>query len=107
MTVAARTPGNREKATLIDDYYFFRDQWQERNRIIAGNIIKAAKEYHGKRLVVLTGATHRYILRDLLKNEPSIDLKEYWEVIEPKVAKSQKRDIREHKADNQVNQTKD
>ena len=65
---------------LMDDCHFFKDQWNERNRIMADNIIKAAKEYPGKRLIVVTGATHRYILRDLLKNEESIELKEYWEV---------------------------
>lgn len=66
--------------TLMDDCHFFRDQWNERNRIMADNIIKAAKEYPGKRLVIITGATHRYILRDLLKDEKSIELKEYWEI---------------------------
>lgn len=65
---------------LIELYKFSRDQWNERNKIMAENIMKAAEEYRGKRLVVLTGATHRYILRDLLKNKGSIELKEYWEV---------------------------
>jgi len=67
--------------SLVDDCKFFRDQWLERNKIMAENIKKAAKEYPGKRLVVITGGEHRYILRDLLKNESCIDLKEYWELI--------------------------
>lgn len=67
---------------LADDCKFFRDQWLERNKIMAENIKKAAKEYPGKRLVVITGAEHRYILRDLLKDVNSIDLKEYWEITE-------------------------
>lgn len=67
---------------LADEAHFFRDQWHERNRIMADNIIKAAKQYAGRRLVVVTGATHRYILRDLLKNEPNIELKEYGELID-------------------------
>lgn len=66
--------------TLIKHYNFERDEWQERNSIMANNIIKAAKEYPGKRLVVVTGCEHRYILRDLLKDEESIELKEYWQV---------------------------
>ncbi len=74
--------------TLVDDYHFAAEQWQERNRIMADNIIKAAGEYKGKRLVVVTGATHRYILRDLLKNAPGIELKEYWEIIGPEVSKA-------------------
>ncbi|MFZ2148128.1 MAG: DUF5694 domain-containing protein [Sedimentisphaerales bacterium] len=77
-TILKKYPGYE---TLIDDDHFQRDQWQERNRIMANNIIKAAKQYPKKRLVVVTGATHRYILRELLKNEPCIDLKEYWELI--------------------------
>jgi hypothetical protein len=72
-----------EYETLINEDHFFRDQWRQRNRIMADNIIKAAKQYTGKRLVVVTGATHRYILRDLLKDEKSIELKEYWQIIEP------------------------
>jgi len=68
--------------TLIEESHFFRDQWHERNKIMAQNIVKAAKQYPGKCLVVQTGATHRYILRDLLKNEDSVDVKEYWELID-------------------------
>lgn len=92
-----------EYETLIDDYHFARDQWQQRNRIMADNIIKAAKEYPGKRLVAITGATHRYILRDLLKQEKSIDLKEYWELIEPNAPKPEKLDPSKEKPDNEVN----
>lgn len=76
--------------TLIDDYHFSRDQWRQRNRIMADNIIKTARQYPDKRLIVVTGATHRYILRDLLKDEKGIDLKEYWEIIEPNTAESEK-----------------
>lgn len=65
---------------LVEHYCFERDEWQERNRIMADNIIKVAKEYPGKRLVVVTGSEHRYILRDLLKDEQSIELREYWEL---------------------------
>ena len=76
-TILKKYPGYE---LLTEDYHFARDQWSERNRIMADNIIKAAKEYPGKRLVVVTGATHRYILRDLLKKEKSIELKEYWQI---------------------------
>ncbi|HUT28558.1 MAG TPA: DUF5694 domain-containing protein [Sedimentisphaerales bacterium] len=68
--------------TVAVEGRFFADQWSERNRIMVDNIIKAAKEYSGKRLVVITGSEHRYILRDLLKDERNIDLKEYWQVID-------------------------
>ena len=66
---------------LIESDQFFQEQWKTRNEIMADNIVKAAQEYPGKRLVVVTGATHRYILRDLLKDNPHVELKEYWQVI--------------------------
>jgi hypothetical protein len=64
-----------------DNFKFLGDEWKERNKIMADNIIKAAKQYTGKRLVVITGDEHRYILRDFLKNERFLDLKEYWEIV--------------------------
>jgi hypothetical protein len=78
--------------TLVDDYLFEKQQWQERNKIMVDNIVKAAKEYPGKRLVVVTGSEHRYILRELLRDVNSIDLKEYWEIMSPKVEKITKSD---------------
>ena len=74
---------------LIDDCRYFRDQWYERNRSMADNIIKACKDYPGKLVVVITGCYHRYILRDLLSKEESIDLKEYWEIIDAEPVKRQ------------------
>lgn len=87
---------------LVEDYDFDYQEWQERNRIMANNIIKATKEYAGKRLVVITGAEHRYILRDLLRDEKSIELKEYWELIESNVVKPEKHELGKQKADNQI-----
>jgi hypothetical protein len=78
-TILKKYPGYE---TLVDDYRFEKDQWCERNKIMAENIKKATKEYPGKRLVVVTGATHHYTLRDLLKDEESIELKEYWELVD-------------------------
>jgi len=66
---------------LIESDQFFQEQWKTRNEIMANNIIKAVQQYPGKRLVVVTGATHRYILRDLLKDNQNLELKEYWQVI--------------------------
>jgi hypothetical protein len=77
-TILKKYPGYE---TLADDYCFEKDQWRERNKIMAENIKKATSEYSGKRLVVVTGATHRYALRDLLKDEKNIEIKEYWEII--------------------------
>lgn len=64
---------------MIDENTFIRNVWLERNKIMANNILKTSKKYKGKRLVVLTGSEHRYILHDLLKDNPHIELKEFWE----------------------------
>jgi len=82
--VLEKYDGYKEAAS---DLYFLKDQWQERNKIMANNIINAANKYPGKRLVVITGCEHRYILRDLLKDVNSIDLKEYWEITSPESQK--------------------
>jgi hypothetical protein len=44
------------------------------------NIMKVVAQYPGKRIAVVTGAEHRYILRDLLSERPGIILREYWQV---------------------------
>ncbi|MHC4575432.1 MAG: S41 family peptidase [Planctomycetota bacterium] len=89
-------------STLISDYHFFTDQWRQRNRIMADNVVKAAKDHPGKRLVVVTGATHRYILRDLLKDEECIDLKEYWQITKPEVERPQEPEGSKQPASSQV-----
>ncbi|MHC4458457.1 MAG: DUF5694 domain-containing protein [Planctomycetota bacterium] len=90
--------------SLFDEGHFIKDVWQERNRIMAKNIVKAAEQYPGKRLVVTTGAMHRYILRDLLKDEKSIDLKEYWEIIDTNSVKPEGNRLGTEKPDKQVEQ---
>ena len=75
---------------MIDECIFFRDVWSERNKIMTRNIVKASEKYKGKRLVVITGSEHRYILRDLLKDEPGINLKEYWEVTDSDIKEPRK-----------------
>ncbi|MCK5472651.1 MAG: hypothetical protein KAI59_01350 [Planctomycetes bacterium] len=61
---------------------FYRSEWRERNEIMANNIVKIATDYKGKRIVVLTGSEHRYILKDLLNNKKTIALREYWQIEE-------------------------
>ena len=75
--VLAQYPGYEQTAA---DYRFFGDEWTQRNRIMADNLLRIARQYAGKRIVVTTGAEHRYILRELLEHQPGIELKEYWEV---------------------------
>lgn len=65
---------------LAGEFAFFRDEWHERNRIMADNVATQARKRSGQRIVVLCGAEHRYILRDLLSTGPEIHLKEFYEV---------------------------
>jgi protein-S-isoprenylcysteine O-methyltransferase len=69
--------GERE---LAEEYHFLTDVWQERNRTMARNIQDIARTFTGKRLVVLTGSEHRYILRELLGKVPELELKEFYQV---------------------------
>lgn len=65
---------------LAAEFIFISDEWQERNRIMARNIVDTARQFTGKRLVVLTGSEHRYLLRELLAKVPELELKEYYQV---------------------------
>lgn len=65
---------------IAADMAFLEEEWLERNAIMARNIEKAAGEYPGRRVVVVTGAEHRYVLRNLLREKERIILKEYWQV---------------------------
>jgi hypothetical protein len=71
--------GERE---LAEEFLFINDEWQERNQIMARHIREIAHQFAGKRLVVLAGAEHRYILRELLAKAPEVELKEYHQVPE-------------------------
>lgn len=62
------------------EFVFFRDEWHERHRIMAGNIATQARKRPGQRIVVLCRCEHRYILRDLLLAQPEVHLKEFYEV---------------------------
>lgn len=77
--IFAKYPGYE---TLVEDLTFFGEHWRQRNRTMADNIIKAAEQHRGKRLVVITGSEHRYILRELLEKTPGIELKEFWEILQ-------------------------
>jgi hypothetical protein len=66
---------------LAPEFAFFRDEWNERNRIMAENIVKQGSRYSGRRLVVLCGSEHRYVLRDLLSTQRDLLLKEFYEAV--------------------------
>jgi hypothetical protein len=72
-----------DQQQLIEDLEFAGKVWTERNQIMAKNISAIAKQFGERRLAVITGTEHRYILRDLLANQREIVLKEFWEVSPP------------------------
>jgi hypothetical protein len=65
---------------LSKEFLFLADQWEERNQTMARNILEIARKFAGKRLVVLTGSEHRYLLRELLAKAPELELKEFYQV---------------------------
>lgn len=70
-------------SNLAPEFAFFRDEWRDRNRIMADNIVSQARKHSGRRMAVLCGSEHRYILRDLLSTESDILLKEFYEAAAP------------------------
>lgn len=60
------TKPNGEKITYREGYQLWCNFWDLRNNTMALNIIKKANEYKGQRIVVLTGAQHKYYLKELL-----------------------------------------
>jgi len=70
-----------EYKVAASDWLFLKEEWEMRNNVMAHNIKIAAQNFHGKRLVILVGADHRYILRDLLCKDKTIQVWEYWENI--------------------------
>jgi hypothetical protein len=74
--LAVRTASLKD---LAGEFAFLRDQWNERNRIMADNIIAQARKLPGKRLVVICGVDHKYALRDLLAATPRLKVMEYYE----------------------------
>jgi hypothetical protein len=68
-----------KQADIAREQAWLRQQWHVRNRIMAEKILARAKRHPGGTLAVIAGAEHRYILRDLLKDDPRVHLREYWE----------------------------
>ena len=50
--------------------------WTKRNTVMCENIARYTKEFAGKRIVVLVGNEHKYILKKMLK-EHQVEVKEY------------------------------
>ena len=50
--------------------------WQKRNTVMCENIMRYSKEFAGKRIVVLVGNDHKYVLQHMLQ-EHQVDVKNY------------------------------
>ncbi len=74
------TKPNGEKISYRDGYQLWTDFWDLRNKTMARNILKAAEQNPGKRIVILTGFFHRYYLLKELKKGNAIPIKEYYEL---------------------------
>ncbi len=66
--------------TVATDLEFLSGEWKTRNRAMADNIERIAAGYSGKRIAVLCGAEHRYILNGLLQGRDGIVVEEYYGV---------------------------
>jgi hypothetical protein len=69
---------------LTGEFAFFRDEWRDRNRIMAANVAGLARKRPSQRIAVVCGYEHRYILRDLLSAESGVIVKEFYELEPPK-----------------------
>jgi hypothetical protein len=50
--------------------------WQKRNTVMCENIVRYSREFAGKRIVVLVGNDHKYVLQHMLR-ENQVDVKNY------------------------------
>jgi len=75
------TTTSGKKVSLKEGYNEFCDFWDLRNKTMAKNILKYAKENPGKKIMVLTGYFHRYYLLEELKkaNNKNVVIKEFYE----------------------------
>jgi hypothetical protein len=65
---------------LLRGRSFVGEEWQRRNECMAEKIASCAKQYQFKRIVVVVGAEHRHMLRDLLESQIGLICREYWEL---------------------------
>ncbi|QIH35636.1 ChaN family lipoprotein [Sphingobacterium sp. DR205] len=74
------TKPNGQKISYREGYQLWCNFWDLRNNTMAINIIKQANIHRGKRIVVLTGAQHKYYLKELLAkyNDGSYQVIEYF-----------------------------
>lgn len=69
-----------DKAKLAKEFEFVSHEWSHRNKVMVEKIVGYAGKHPGGRIIVITGAEHRNVLRDALLDEAAVALKEYWEI---------------------------
>ena len=55
-----------------------KEYWDKRNQVMAKNIIKYANEFKGRKIVVMVGNDHKYVLLEILK-KGGFEAKNYYE----------------------------
>lgn len=76
------TKPNGEKISYKDGFKLAADFWHLRNKTMAKNIIRLAEENPNERIVILTGAQHRYYIKQELKKliqNRNIQIKEFYD----------------------------
>ncbi len=76
--IIASTP---ELAPFAEHWERVKTFWVKRNKAMVANIAAHTETYAGKRLVVLSGFSHKYFLMDGLRHHQGFKLVEYWDVI--------------------------
>lgn len=71
---------NPNDQAVLHGLDFVSEEWQRRNACMADKIESYARRYQSKRIVVVVGAEHRYLLRELVGSRSALICKEYWEL---------------------------
>ncbi|MCD4829284.1 MAG: hypothetical protein K8R90_07675 [Candidatus Cloacimonetes bacterium] len=71
---------NPNYAGLVQFWNAYHQFWYDRNRAMIDHIIQVAEAFKGKRLAVVVGVEHRYLLHELMPRRDDIVLREFWEI---------------------------
>lgn len=69
-----------QQEPLLHGRDFVEEEWRNRNECMAQKIVACARQFQSKRIVVVVGAEHRHMLRDLLAGQSGLTCHEYWEL---------------------------
>jgi hypothetical protein len=73
------------------DAAVFSAHWSARNKVMSDKAVQWAKQFAGKRLVLLCGYSHRWSIREALIGNDAVVLREYWEFGESEPVRKNRR----------------